>query len=377
MNAAARSAYIHVPFCRHRCGYCNFTLVAGRDDLVERFLAALAIELSSLSEPREVDTLFFGGGTPTHLRGRQLQQLLETAARWHPLAEGGEFSVEANPRDIDSETIDILRRGGVTRLSLGAQSFDPEKLARLERDHGPDDIRRAAELARAAGLQVSLDLIFATPEESFDLWRRDLDAALALVPDHVSTYGLTYEQGTSFWNRLRRGQLAQADEELEREMYLAAIDWLTASGLEHYEVSNFALPGRRCRHNEVYWSGASFFAAGPAAARFIEGRREVNVRSVEGYLQRAERGETFTAESEQLEPEASARELLVFGLRRLAGVDRTWFAARTGFDLDRLGGAPLAKYLAAGLLEDHGASIRLTRAGLLISDALWPDLLVE
>jgi len=193
-----RSAYIHVPFCAHRCGYCNFTVVAGRDDLFEPFLTAIQRELTTLGEPREVDTLFFGGGTPTQLKGPRLERLLTTVLHWHPLASGHEFSIEGNPADLDVETVRILADYGVTRVSLGAQSFDAAKLRLLERDHQAADIERSVKLLRGAGLDVSLDLIFGVPDESLVLWRADLDAALRLEPDHISTYGLTYERGADF-----------------------------------------------------------------------------------------------------------------------------------------------------------------------------------
>src|SRR5262249_34802201 len=188
--------------------------------------------------------------------------------------EIAEFSVEANPADMDLETVAILADHGVTRVSLGAQSFQQGKLKVLERDHLVDDIARAMELARGRGLDVSLDLIFGVPGETLCGWQDDLSCALRLCPDHVSTYGLTFEKGTAFWNRLQHGELAKIDEENERDMYAAAIDQLSAAGLEHYEVSNFARPGKRCRHNEVYWTGGEYYAAGAGAARHVAGVRE-------------------------------------------------------------------------------------------------------
>jgi oxygen-independent coproporphyrinogen-3 oxidase len=370
-----RAAYIHVPFCRHRCGYCNFTLVAGRDELISPFLSALERELSLLGSPREVDTLFFGGGTPTHLRGETLRQLLKLVLRWHPLTAEAEFSVEANPSDIDAETVDILKECGVTRLSLGGQSFDAEKLRLLERDHAAGQITAAVELARSRGLAVSIDLIFGTPGEMLASWQRDLQLAIGLQPDHISTYGLTFEQNTSFWNRLQKGQLQRADEELEREMYAAAIDELTAAGFEHYEVSNFAQPVQRCRHNEVYWTGGEYFAAGPGAARHIGGVRETNVKSVTAWLQKLSSGESPVAEREELPPNDRARELFVFGLRRLQGVERDWFAERTGLQINELFAAPLERFVQAGMLIDDGSRIRLTSEGLFVSDSLWPHFL--
>jgi len=370
-----RAAYIHVPFCRHRCGYCNFTVVAGRDDLIERYLHALRLELSALSYPREVDTLFLGGGTPTHLSPAQLERLFETARQWFPLAAGGELSVEANPADLDPTRIDVLRRQGVTRVSLGAQSFNPEKLLRLERDHRPPDIARSLELARSAMQSVSLDLIFGTPGETLSAWRADLSAALALHPDHISTYGLTYERGTQFWTRRSKGELSALDEELERDMYALAIDTLLTEGFEHYEVSNFARPGHRCRHNEVYWAAEPFYAAGPGAARYVEGRREVNHRSTWTWMKRVLAGQSPVAESEKLSPEDRVREALVLGLRRIEGIDRAAFEEQSGFVLDSLLGGELQRHLELGTLRMAAGRLRLTREGLFVSDAIWPDFL--
>lgn len=421
------AAYIHVPFCRHRCGYCNFTLVAGRGDLVDGYLRAIELELAALETPREVDTLYFGGGTPTYLSPDELKQLARTVLKWHPLArpspsplpkgegsegegtkttalglhprhssaasvapspgrhgdhplpqgEGfqGEWTVEANPSDVDPAMADALAELGVTRVSLGAQSFRPDKLQLLERDHDARDIERAVRLVREAGMHVALDLIFATPGETLPQWAADLDVALALRPDHVSTYGLTFERGTAFWGRRLRGELAEVDEELARDMYALAIDRLTEAGLAHYEVSNFARPGQRSRHNETYWSGDGYYAAGPGAARYVDGVRETNHRSTTTYLRRVLEGQSPVAEREQLAPEARARELLVFGLRRIEGVSRRAFAARTGYEIEQLIAAPLAKFVGLGLLADDGERIRLTRDGLMVSDAMWPEML--
>ena len=370
-----RSAYIHVPFCRHHCGYCNFTLVAGRDDLIAAYLEALAKELSWLEEAHEVDTLFFGGGTPTHLPPKELTQLLDLAKRWFPLAPGYELSVEANPIDLDDARCDVLRQGGVTRISLGVQSFRAEKLQALERDHRQPEVLAAYENARGFAQSVSLDLIFAAPGETLEEWGQDLESALTLQPDHISTYGLTFERGTSFWGRLIRGQLSRAEEETEGQMYELAIDLLTSAGYEHYEVSNFARPGHRCRHNEAYWTGRPYFAAGPGAARYIAGRREMNHRSTTMYIQRVLTGQSPVAESEELSPEDHARERLVFALRRLEGISLAEFGQETGYSVEMLVGLPLEKFLAQGLFVRTGDNLRLTRRGLLVSDALWPEFL--
>lgn len=349
--------------------------MAGRDDLIEDYLRAIELELATLGAPREVDTLYFGGGTPTHLSPAQFRRLAKMVLGWHPLASGYEWTVEANPADVTGSMVAALRGLGVTRLSLGGQSFGAEKLRLLERDHEGADIQRAVALARDAGMQVALDLIFAAPGETLDEWQADVEAAIDLAPDHVSTYGLTFERGTAFWTRRERGELLSADEELERSLYAAAIDRLTDAGFEHYEVSNFARPGRRSRHNEVYWSGNGYFAAGPGAARYVDGVRETNHRSTTTYLHRVLAGDSPVAERERLDPEARAREYLVFSLRRLEGISTGEFKERTGHALDALAGKAVEKYIALGLLSTENGRLQLTREGLFVSDAIWPELL--
>jgi oxygen-independent coproporphyrinogen-3 oxidase len=224
-------------------------------------------------------------------------------------------------------------------------------------------------------MQIALDLILATPAETLKQWKADLDAAIGLEPEHVSTYGLTFERGTAFWGRRLRGEIAEVDETLERDMYALAIDTLTGAGYEHYEVSNFARPGCRSRHNQTYWSGDGYFAVGPGAARYIGGIRETNHRSTTTYLRRMLANESPVAERERLSSEARARELLVFGLRRMAGVSREEFFERTAYQLDRLAGKPLRKFVDLGLLSDDGERVRLSRDGLFVSDSIWPELL--
>lgn len=370
-----RSVYVHVPFCVRRCGYCNFAIVVGRDDLATQYLSAVEWELRGAGSPRTVDTIYLGGGTPTRLPLTQLVRLCELLAHWRPPAPGCEWTVEANPSDVTPELLHALSNTGVTRLSLGGQSFSPTKLRRLERDHSAEQIEQASFACRERGIAVALDLIFAAPGETHRQWRRDLDHAIALAPDHLSTYGLTYEKGAAFWSRRARGDLRELGDELQRRMYLTAIDALTEAGYQHYEVSNFARPGRRSRHNEVYWSGAPYDAFGPGAARYVDGIRETNHRSTTTYLKRVLVGESPVAEREELSPEQRAREQLVFGLRRLEGVNRRAFFQATGYQVDELAEQQIARFAEMGLLHTDPHRIRLTREGLLVSDALWPDLL--
>lgn len=399
-----RAAYVHVPFCAHHCGYCDFAVVVGRDDQISQYLDALEAELTLLGAPRPVETLFLGGGTPSHLDVRLLERLLRMLWRWFPPAVGPggpsgpgathrsflvhpetptarwpvatmpEFTIEANPESLTAEKIALLAEHGVNRVSLGAQSFNPATLAVLERAHRPDETAHAVERLRGRINNVSLDLIFAAPGQTLDAWKDDLRRALDLGPAHVSTYGLTYEKGTRLWKQRRAGLLRSLDEDAELEMYRVAIDTLEAHGLEHYEISNFARPGCRSRHNQVYWANHAYFGVGLGAARYVRGRREVNTRDFTAYLTRTLAGEVPTQTSEELPPLERAKETMAVQLRRFEGIDRAAFRQQTGFVLDAI--APrLADLVEQGLLIDTGSAVFLSRPGKYVADGVIERLL--
>ena len=373
--AEPRAAYLHVPFCAHRCGYCDFTLVAGRDDLTDDYLRAMSVELASLESPREVSTVFFGGGTPTHLPPRQLAALLELTRKWFTLAPGYEWSVEANPFGLTDEKIELLADAGVNRISLGVQSFDADVLKLLERDHRAEEVVSAVERIRRRIENVGLDLIFGVPGQTLDLWRETLSKAIELKPTHLSTYGLTFEKGTAFWTRREKGALVQLPDELERDMYAATMSDLAVAGFEHYEISNFARPGFRCRHNQTYWQAIPYFGFGPGAARYINGVRTSNHRSTTTWIKRILAGESAIGMTEELLPEHRAREALVLGLRQFDGVRRDRFQQLTGFDLDELAGSEIARQITAKNIDDFGDGIRLSRTGIFLADSVIVDFL--
>jgi len=370
-----RAAYLHIPFCAHHCGYCDFAIATGQDHLIDRYLEALVAELATLGRPQPVQTLFLGGGTPTHLDVGQLQRLLEIVVRWLPPQPGHEFSIEANPGTLDADKVKVLADHGVTRVSLGGQSFHRQLLRVLERNHDPADVPRAAHLVRGRIPRLSLDLIFGVPGQTAEQWQDDLRQALALELDHLSTYGLTYEKGTRLWKQQRLGQVQALDEEAELTMYQLAMDTLGESGFEHYEISSFARPGGRCRHNQVYWANEAYFGFGMGAARYVQGKRELNTRDLHAYLERIQAGRPATFQSECLAPEERARETLALNLRRVEGIVRSRFREQTGFDVDTLAGPALQRHVALGLLEDDGKTVRLTRSGKCVADAVIHNLL--
>jgi oxygen-independent coproporphyrinogen-3 oxidase len=364
-----RAAYVHLPFCAHHCGYCDFAVAVGQDERIGDYLDALEIELAGLGEPQAVETLFLGGGTPTYLPSPALERLLRLTSRWLPLLPGHEFSVEANPSGLDGEKIALLQAHGVNRLSLGVQSFQPNLLTVLERDHQPADVPRVLDFIRPRIANWSLDLIFGVPGQTLEQWHDDLRQAIALEPRHIATYGLTYEKGTRLWKQREHGEVRALDEDTEFQFYNAAMNELAAAGFEHYEISNFAAAGFRCRHNQMYWANHAYFGFGVGAARYVNGVRELNTRDLRTYIKRLQSGVSPTFQSECLSPRDRAIETMAIQLRRTDGIDREQFAMQTGFALDNLVGSKITELVTQGLLADDSV-VRLTRRGKCLADAV-------
>ncbi|MCI0637616.1 MAG: radical SAM family heme chaperone HemW [Gemmataceae bacterium] len=370
-----RAAYIHIPFCAHHCGYCDFAVAVGQDDRIDAYLDALAAELTRLEAPQKVDTLFFGGGTPSHLSACQLEKLLAIVGRWFTLAHGHEFSLEANPSSLDEAKLQLLAGHGVNRISLGVQSFSASLLRVLERDHAPADAAKAFELTRKYIPNVSLDLIFGVPGQTLENWRTDLEEAAALAPSHIATYGLTYEKGTRLWKQERQGQVQKLSEDTELGLYTFAMDFLEQAGFEHYEISNFARAGFHCRHNATYWANEAYFGFGMGAARYVDGVRQTNVRELGAYIDRASAGKPTHFQSEQLEPRDRAFETMALQLRRAQGIDRLGFCAQTGFTVEDLAGTAMKKLEELELLAGDVWAVHLTRKGKCLADAVVAQLM--
>lgn len=374
-RSRATSAYIHVPFCIHRCGYCDFTVVADRDDLVDAYLDSLSEELKELKEKRSLKTLFLGGGTPTYFEERDLARLMSILGQWFDFEKDYEWSVEANPAGLTREKIAILSDAGVNRISLGVQSFDEDVLKFLERDHREKEIYEACENVKSKIGNLAIDLIFAVPGQSLKLWQETLNKAVSLETKHISTYGLTIEKGTSFWSRVQKKEFFQVEDDLQSRMYEMAMDQLPEAGLAQYELSNFAREGYSCRHNEVYWQGEDFFGFGPGAASLLEGQRRTNHRSVTAWIRKVLNGESAVHEVDELDKEERAREKLVVGLRLCRGVEENDFQSRTGYHWNDLAGEEIEKYVKMGLLEMESGRLRLTRSGRMLADSITVDLI--
>ena len=379
-STAPRAIYVHVPFCLHRCGYCDFTLVAQKDDLIPSYLQAIRNELAMQTDVTEVDTIFIGGGTPTHLSIDQLQQLIAAIREKFVLAENGEFSLEGNPDGLTDQMLHALAELGVNRLSLGVQSFDPDILKTLERHHSPDDAIDVVQRAAAIIDNVSLDLIFGVPGQTLDAWNDSLCIADTLPLRHVSTYGLTFEKGTDFFRRQNSGHLSAVPDELEREMYALAMQRLTdqqpgSLNFQHYEISNFAEPGFECRHNIVYWAAQEYFAFGPGAARYINGQRSTNARSVTRWVKSWLQNQPALQDSETLDAAAKIKEAVFLGLRRIGGIDIQLFETVHGVDVRAEFCEAVNSNIGNGLLEISGGMLRLTSEGRFLADSVVVDFL--
>jgi oxygen-independent coproporphyrinogen-3 oxidase len=352
------------------CPYCDFAKWPLRRSDAARYLAALERELEA-APTFGAATLFFGGGTPNTYAPEAIARLVARARERFAPEGFAEVSIEMNPDAAlcAPAVFEAYRAAGIDRISFGVQSFAPAELAALGRRHGAADVANAVAAARRAGfVNVSLDLIFGTPGQSLATWRETLDAALALQPEHVSTYGLTVEPNTPFADWFARKPDDFGSNELEAELYALAIDTLTAAGLEHYEISNFARAGRRCRHNANYWQNGEYLGIGVGAASYRGGIRSVATRDLGGYLAAAEAGGPIPGDAERLHGAALLGEATMLLLRTAEGVDATAFAKRYGVDFHEFYEPVLSEMRAAGTLDVTHSHVRLTRRGRFVAN---------
>ncbi|MGW8483603.1 radical SAM family heme chaperone HemW [Microbacterium sp. NPDC055903] len=378
--AVSFSAYLHIPFCRVRCGYCDFnTYTSGelrgarQEDYADTLGAEIALArdvLADVGALRPMDTVFFGGGTPTLLPAGDLARMMDAATEAFGLTEGAEVTVEANPDTVTTEVVRTLAAAGVTRLSVGMQSAVPHVLAALDRTHRPENVRTAVEAAKDAGLAVSVDLIYGAPGESLGDWETSLDAALALESDHISAYALIIEDGTKLARQIRRGEVPRPDDDLQADMYELADARLAAGGFEWYEVSNWArTPEQRSRHNLAYWRGADWWGFGPGAHSHVAGLRWWNVKHPAAYAQRLAAGESPAAGTERPDAESRMLERVLLLSRIREGIPVA--------DLPSANRQRVAGLIADGLVDAAEAvrgSVRLTLKGRLLADAVVREL---
>lgn len=372
------AVYVHVPFCRRLCGYCDFYSIVPAPAIIPVWTDALLAELELYRQRirLEIRTLYIGGGTPTTLPIDRLERLLRTLRSLPSADPNPEFTVEANPATISEETAATLATNGVNRVSIGAQSFNPAELAVLERIHGPDEIAETVGHCRRSGIaRLNLDLIFAIPGQTLASWRNNLDAAVSLNPDHISCYSLTYEPGTKLHESVRTGRIRPVDHDLDADMYELAIDFLAVAGFEQYEISNFARPGCRCRHNLTYWRNEPYLGLGPAAAGYLDHLRYKNVEDVDLYISHIRDRRLPRQEEESRNRLGQMRDTALLALRTMDGIDRREFVKRFGSDPKEVFDDAIKNNVKCGLIDVSDNYIQLTSAGIRVADRVIADFL--
>ncbi len=363
--SAPRHVYVHVPFCARRCSYCDFSIAVRRHVPVDEYLDALAIELERrVPEPLEVETLYIGGGTPSLLGGDGVARLVELLFARMSLAPAAEVTLEANPDDVTLRSARAWRDAGVNRISLGAQTFDPRVLTWMHRSHRSWQVEAAVARLRGEGIsRLSLDLIFALPAELGRRWESDLRRALALDPGHLSLYGLTVEPATPLARWIQRGETHEAPEERYEEEFLFADALLTAAGYDHYEVSNYARPQERSRHNSAYWLRTAYLGLGPSAHSFDGHVRRWNISAYADWAQRARTGQGLAGGEEELSGDDLTVEEIYLGLRTDLGVSAGLVPEER-----------LERWVQEGWARSSDGRVALTARGWLRLDALAADL---
>ena len=370
--------YVHIPFCSSRCVYCGFYSTTGLA-LRERYVDALCQEIKMRSLPTtppqkegSLGTIYLGGGTPSQLTIPQLRRIFDAIYIYNKVENDAEVTIEVNPDDVTPELAAALQQLPINRVSMGAQTFNDERLHFLRRRHSSAQVHQAVATLRQAGFQnISIDLMYGFPNQTLEEWQADIDEALQLNVEHISTYCLMYEEGTPLYRLLEQGKVAEIDEELERKMYFTLINSLESAGYEHYEISNFAHPGYRSRHNSSYWKGIPYIGIGAAAHSFDIQTRSWNVADIQQYITAMEQGERCF-EAETLDEDTRYNDAVTVALRTCEGLDlSTLTDQQRAYCLKNA-----QRHLEAGLLKLNDQKISLTKEGLFVSDMIMSDLML-
>ncbi|MES2705797.1 MAG: radical SAM family heme chaperone HemW [Verrucomicrobiota bacterium] len=369
LEGAVRHLYVHVPYCHKICPYCSFYKHLPNEGSLGTYADALLAEARLLKKsggvPLALETVYFGGGTPTLLSRQVLEKMLPALADELDFSRVREWTMEVNPRTITPEKAAVMRAAGVTRVSLGVQAWDPPTLGVLGRDHSPAEAEEAFSILRGAEFPVvNVDLMFSVPGQSPAVWRQTLDKTLSLRPDHVSAYNLTYEEDTDFFERCAAGEYA-VDEDQDGECFNITMETMESAGFSHYEISNYGRPGMESRHNQSYWAGDDYAGLGPGAVSTVHGRRWKNIENTSLWQQGALSGSPIRVEHEEIDAGKWLCERLALGLRMRQGIPAVWLES---------GREAVAQVVEGGFAELSGGHLRLTRNGRLVADQVIAHL---
>ena len=367
--------YIHIPYCIHKCGYCDFNSHPIKQDEMNHYIDALVAEMKhyakTYSNTNIIRTIFLGGGTPTTLTVYQLERILKECVSEFTVASDAEITIEANPATIDIEQLKSIRQTGYNRISIGVQSFDKAELKLLDRAHGPEEIHSTVDRARKAGFDnLSLDLMFAVPNQSLSSWENNLNKALEKNPEHLSTYNLTIEQGTAFSKLQSNGKLIMPDDDHQLELYKRTIERLTKKGFHHYEISNFARRGKECKHNITYWENKNTLGLGAGASSYMNGTRFKNINLPAHYIRQVKEKKIAVEHSETLEPRQAMGETIMLGLRLLQGISIHQFEKRFQISFINLFRNIISSLKEKELIVIEKDYLRLSQKGLFLADSV-------
>ncbi len=370
------SLYIHIPFCTSKCIYCDFNSITIKSDIVDEYLLAIENELQSINERYSFKTIYIGGGTPTVLNETQLSKLLNVVSKYIDKSKLKEYTIEANPGTLNDKKIFILKNGLVNRVSIGIQSFNNNYLKLLKRIHTANEAKDIFFSLRENGFKnINIDLIYGYPGQTLNEWKMDLMESSRLNPEHISAYCLSYEQGTPLTEMIDSGILRRLDEEEELKMYEYTKDFLCNKGYLNYEISNFARPGKKCKHNIVYWRNEEYIGIGAGAFSFVNGKRYCNIKDISKYISAAKSGKNLICFSEELSKKRRASEILIMSLRMSSGISKIEFLKRSGFDLSGLFGKQINALAKAGLINFDDERIKLTRKGMSVADSVMTEFI--
>lgn len=369
--------YIHIPFCKSRCIYCGFystTLLDLRKKYINAVCREMELRKNYIREP--FSTIYLGGGTPSLLDEAELTKLFLYINNVYDVDRNAEITMECNPDDITPKFTNMLSRLPINRVSMGAQTFADSRLRLLHRRHNSDEVKHAVKLLREAGIKnISIDLMFGFPDESLSQWKEDISAALALNVEHISAYSLMYEEDTPLWKMLDTGKVKEIDEELSLTMFKELVCQLTDAGYEHYEISNFARPGYRSRHNSSYWHQVPYIGLGAAAHSFDLNSRQWNVADLKLYIEEINNG-IIPMEREELDNDTTFNDIITTALRTSDGIDLNAMETHLGKRYRNTLISAAGKHLEQGLLEIRHDRLRLTSEGIFISDMVMSDLMI-
>ena len=369
--------YIHIPFCKRRCIYCDFFSTI-QSEKKPTYIHALCQELEmrkNYLEGEEIETIYLGGGTPSQLTEEELNEIFTSLYNIYKVKEDAEITLEGNPDDLTPEYVSMLRRLPINRISMGIQTFQEETLKLLHRRHTARQAIEAFQRCREAGFRnISIDLMYGLPGETLDTWKEDLQQAIALHPEHISAYHLIYEEGTALWKLRDEHQVEEADEDLSVTLFKTLINELKQAGYQHYEISNFCLPGLHSRHNSSYWTGKKYLGCGPSAHSFNGSSRQWNIASLDNYLKGIASGKP-NYEIEELDLYTRYNDFVITSIRTCWGMSLSRLRSEYGEELYRYCLRMAKSHLEQGVLEIEEGTLRLTQEGIFISDGIMSDLL--